>query len=156
MQEGGRRTLLVFRVRGAAVALDLEATIEVLRMVALTPLAAAGRVLLGVIDYRGLVVPVLDPAAPLGREPGPPGPNSNIVVARFEDRTVGILADEIEGLVEIGPGELCPREHVPALPADSCVGGAVRRPGGFILLLDGRALLAAESTREMRGGGKSK
>ena len=44
------RPLVSFKLRQAPYALELSSAAEVLRMVALTPLAGAGPVLLGVVD----------------------------------------------------------------------------------------------------------
>ncbi len=141
------RALLVFHVRGSAFAVDLASTAEVLRMVAVTPLAQSGPALLGVIDCRGRMLPIFDPASRLALERRPPGLDSKIIVVATAGHLLGLVCDEVEGLQEVAPEDLEARDDLlppgaPKLP--SCVIATVRRDAGLLLVLDVLELLSPE------------
>jgi purine-binding chemotaxis protein CheW len=87
--------LVVVRLQGIEHALPVEHVVEVLRMVAITPLAEAPPWLLGVIDLRGRVIPVVDMRRRLGMPQREPDLSTPILVVRSRSVTAGLVADEV-------------------------------------------------------------
>ncbi|MGY1822962.1 chemotaxis protein CheW [Geodermatophilus sp. SYSU D00079] len=107
----------LLRMAGVDVALPLSALREVVPCppeLAGLPAAAPG--LLGAVQLRRLVLPVLDLAAVLGR-PAPRRPGQVVVVAASDGQVLGLLADEVRGICQV--------------PADALV--AARTEGGGLL-----------------------
>ena len=142
-------TFLAFDVRGSRFAVDLAEVVEVLRMVAPTPLPGLPPDVLGVVDYRGAVVPLLDPARRLGLTPGAQGLDSKIVVCSSPAGLLGVVVDELRGLLDASEAECCAREALPipeGAGANALVRGAVRKADGLVLTLDlARLLTTAEA-----------
>ncbi|MCC6526108.1 MAG: chemotaxis protein CheW [Polyangiaceae bacterium] len=140
--------LLVFRVAGARLAADLGRVVEAVRMVAPTPIAERSPAVLGVIDYRGQVVPLLDVAPQLGLPQRRPGLDSKIVVALACGRLLGIVVDDIEGLEEVAPGAYQRRADLlptlESLAGRRVVDGTLRTAGELTLVLALDQLLAPE------------
>ncbi len=138
---------LAFDVRGSGFAVRLREVVEVLRMVAPTPLPGLPADVLGVVDYRGAVVPLLDPAPRLGLPPAARGLDAKIVVCVSPGGLLGIVVDELRGLVEAGEAEYRAREAMPipaGAGATALVRGTVRTAGGLALALDLERLLSAD------------
>lgn len=131
--------LLAFAASGQLLALELAHVVEVLRMVAPTPVSGAAADLLGVIDCRGTVVPLLDLAARLGLPLHAPGLDSRIVVVATRAGPLGLVVDRVDGLVWPGPGGFSPRQSLPfpgSTQASSLVAGALRSGDRLVPVLE--------------------
>jgi purine-binding chemotaxis protein CheW len=150
-------SLITFRQGMLDVGVKLEEVVEVVRMVALTPLADAPAHVLGVIDYRGTVIPLVDLGRRLGQAPARAGLDSKIVVVGHNGRQVGLVVDDVAGMLEVPDGAYCPRTAL-ALPdlvvARSWLQGAVRRDAGLVLVLDVAEILT--KVEELQGSARDR
>lgn len=71
-----------------------------------TPLAHSPRHVLGVINLRGTVIPVIDMALRLGLEAIKPTERSAIIVADICGQLVGLLVDNVSDMVTVTPEEV--------------------------------------------------
>ncbi len=87
---------LLLEVAGEHLSLPLAAVAEILRPRPLTRVPLAPPALLGVLNLRGAVLPVLSLARLLGRATNAPGPAARVVVASRPDGSrVGLLVDSV-------------------------------------------------------------
>jgi purine-binding chemotaxis protein CheW len=104
------KQLLTFEQRGEEHALPLLRVREVVEYGSVTRLPATAPWVLGVIDLRGRVVPVIDLAAKLGLGAGPSGPRRCIVLVEADvgepGVVVGVLVDAVLGVLELGDAEV--------------------------------------------------
>ncbi len=96
------------RLEGQDYAVPVGAVVEVLRLVALTPLPDAPEWMLGMLNLRGRGVPVLDLRRKLGLTPVEFGLDAAIVVVEDSGRTVGLVVDEVAEVVDIADNSLEP------------------------------------------------
>ena len=132
-----RRRALLLPVGADLYAVGLEAVREVLEPASLTRLPGAGRVVLGLLNVRGQVVPVLDTGvlldlAPLGRPVA-------VAVVRCSRGLAALGADDVPAAVTLGD-DLGPS----ALELGV---GRHRVPGGVATEIDLEALLNQERLR---------
>lgn len=59
-------------------------------------------VLMGVMNHRGQIIPLLDLRPVLGVKPSALGKEARIVVLKGQGRDIGLIAEEVAGLVDIG------------------------------------------------------
>src|SRR5947208_5594550 len=121
---------VLFRCGGHALALPMDAVVEVFRMVAVAAtLPRAPRHALGVVDCRGHLVPLVDLGARLGLSK-PRGEaalaNGHVLVVQDALGPVGYAVDEVSELVESVPETLA--------GTSTALGAVVR---GAIRLADG-------------------
>ena len=116
--------LVVFRLQGIEHAVPVGDVVEVVRMVAITPVAETPPWLSGVIDLRGRVIPVIDLRRRLGMVPREPDLSTPILVVEGNGVTAGLVADEV---VEV----LALAAEGPAAPAS-----AIRYGERLLLVLD--------------------
>lgn len=126
--------VLVFQVGDARCALPLDAVLEVVRAVRITPLPTAPAVIEGVIDVRGDLVPVLDLRARLGMAPVAVRPDHVLILARAADRTVAVRADAVEWIASLDASRLVPPERVAR--GIGYLAGVGRTPDGIVLVHD--------------------
>jgi purine-binding chemotaxis protein CheW len=106
-----------------------------------TPLPLSDPVLLGVINMRGTVLPVIDLARALGLSSGPlPAPRV-IIVLQDRGRTTGLAVDRVIGFAKIAKSAI----ESPPVIANHAAGVAIRalafENNVFMRILDPEALL---------------
>ncbi len=100
------QTYGLMRIGGALVALPVSAIREVvLGQAAYTPLAVTAQGLLGAVDIRGAIIPVLDLRSTLGLATQTGGVHF-IVIMRYEGCLIGLTVDEVVGIARPQPSDL--------------------------------------------------
>jgi purine-binding chemotaxis protein CheW len=105
---------MTFSVRGEPYALPLAELREVIRVERITPIPRAPAHARGLTSVRGRLVPVIDAAIALGGAPCPTGGAARILIVHHDHRPLGILVEEVAGLV-VASDETAPPRRL-ALP----------------------------------------
>ena len=127
--------LACFDVGGRIYGLDVMGVREIVRCQPTTPLPKAPRLIEGVIDLRGAVIPVVALARALGGSPSEPGPSERIAIVECDGMVLGLRVDAAVDVVRAHPSEL---EEPPALATASgydTVQAVVRRADGEPVLV---------------------
>lgn len=132
--------ILLVRVGGERYGIPLEALREIVRAVAITPLPGAPRVVEGVIDVRGQVVPVLNLRRRFGHPEKPLDPSERIVLVHAGERSAALRVDEAEGLAVLAPGAVEDARAV--TPGAEHVAGVAKLADGVVLIHDPAAFLS--------------
>ena len=148
-QPAERRQFLSFSVAGSDFAVGILQVKEILQYEVITRVPSVPASIRGVINLRGTVIPVVDLAVKLGLAATPVTPRTCILiveVALGSDRTVmGVLADAVSEVLELGDGEIDPPPPFGTRVAVDYLTGMGKVGKGFVLLLDiDRALSADE------------
>jgi purine-binding chemotaxis protein CheW len=98
--------LLVFDAGGRTYGLASKDVIELVRAVSITALPNGPRVVSGVIDLRGKIIPVFDMKVRFGQRATPVEPSDHFIIARAGRRTVAIRADRASKLANVRPEDL--------------------------------------------------
>lgn len=97
----------VFWLGRMQLALPITALKEVIPMGPLSTLPSEATCMLGAIDLRGLMVPVMDLRCTL--QPGlPPASTASVVILTHGGRLLGLAADGIVGVYEVPAGQVHP------------------------------------------------
>jgi purine-binding chemotaxis protein CheW len=132
--------LVVFQLHEHEYALPATRVVEVLRMVALTPVPEAPAWLPGVLNLRGFVIPVVDLRTRLGLPADAYALNTPIIVVNGRNRRLGLIADAMVDVVALTADAL---EHFERSAADQSVVVALAHTGNrVILVLDADRVLA--------------
>ena len=129
--------LLVFRLGDLTCAAELVRVREVLPTQAPTRVPGAPPAVAGLINVRGVLVPLFDGRRALGQSPTSDGA---IMLVEIAGRPVGFAVDEVVDLVTLGGGEWAERSELPGVDPRA-VRGVGRRDGQSFVVLDLDALL---------------
>jgi len=88
--------LISFEIAGQEFCIDIRAVREIRGWTAPTPMPNAPPYVLGVINLRGIVMPVLDLRARLGLGETTGTSRHVYVVVQHEDRVVGLMVDAVQ------------------------------------------------------------
>src|SRR5436189_2213983 len=98
--------ILTFRVGSEAFALDTQQVVEVTPWVHLRPIPHAPAYVVGLCQFRGDVVPVIDLARLLGPVLSEPRLNTRIIIVRLltdegGQRLLGLLAERVQDVKNV-------------------------------------------------------
>ncbi len=100
--------LLVLSLGAERYGIETVHVIDVLRLPELTRVPCTPPFLLGVINHRGRIVPVLDLQRLLGRAGSGATAESRVVTVEAGGMTFGIVAAAVAGSIRVGAGDLAP------------------------------------------------
>lgn len=148
--------LVVFSLDERYYALDLSVVERTERMVEVTPLPQAPEIVVGVIDVRGRIVPVLNIRKRFLLPERPAALTDQLLMARTARRTIAFIVDAVLGVMERSEHEII--EPASILPGIEYVKGVVKFADGMIFIhdLDGFLSLEEENALESTiGRGKT-
>ena len=123
-------------------ALALDCVQRSIRVIAFIPLPGAPAIVLGIIDLGGMVIPVINIRKRFNHPPRDFRLSDHLIIARTGKRTVALLVDETNGVVDGSPENIVPAGQI--LPGLVFVDGAVKLESGLILIHDLERLLSLE------------
>ena len=98
---------------------------------------------MGVIDLRGEVVPLIDMRRRLGMPSTAPDAFTVVIVISLGERRVGIVADRVNDVVALAPGEIRAMPAMNGSPDQRHFVAIASLEGRSVVLLDIEALLAS-------------
>ncbi|MFN3843802.1 MAG: chemotaxis protein CheW [Rehaibacterium terrae] len=114
---------------------------EVLRVPDILPLRGAAPAMIGMMNLRGQIVPVLDLAMRLGLPRQVPDETSRVVVLEEHGDTLGLLVRSVADVVSISDAAIESLSGPLALEGADVMTGIARRERSVTVLLDARRLL---------------
>jgi len=141
--------LLVFRLEGEAFGISVEPVHEILDPPEITPVPNAGPFAPGLVNVRGVVVPVLDIRHRLRMPPAAPGPTARIIVLEHvidgASCRLAFVADAVEDVIEAHAASLDRMPEIGARWPPACIAGAIRHGEDLVVLLDPAVLFAPDA-----------
>ncbi|MDP1535164.1 MAG: chemotaxis protein CheW [Rubrivivax sp.] len=134
--------LIIFTLDDQRYALPLPAVDRVVRMVAITPLPNAPDIILGVVNFQGRVIPVINMRRRFCLPEREIALTDQLVVAHTARRPVALAADAVLDVIACPAQSLIAAEEV--LPNIEYVEGVVKLADGLILIHDLDKFLSLE------------
>ncbi len=133
------REVVVFALAGQRYALPIGAVQEIQQIVAMSEVPGSTPGLVGMVDLRGEVIPVVDARRLLGMEPAPYALDTPMIIARAGSALIALVVDEVDDVVTLAPG--CVQAPGEVYEFADRLLGVCRLEGGFVFLLDPVRLL---------------
>lgn len=139
-QQGAAEQYLTFMLAGEEYGVDILRVQEIKGWDSATPIPNTPEHVLGVINLRGTVVPIVDLRRRFALESKELGATTVVVVLKVKgesgERTMGFVVDSVSDVYTV------PMEQIKAAPdlggslADTCVKGLATVDGKMVILLD--------------------
>jgi purine-binding chemotaxis protein CheW len=139
--------LVVFSLNHQRCALALAAVERVVRVVEITPLPNAPEVVLGVVNVRGRLLPVIDVRRRLGLPPREHLLSEQLILARLRARSVLLLVDSVAGLETVSAGQIVADTTI--LPSLPYLAGVAKLPDGLIVIHNLDQFLSLDEERAL-------
>ena len=138
---GDDRQVISFEVAGQEFCLDVGVVRELRGFSEPTPMPDSPSYVTGVINLRGVVMPVIDLRARLGFKDLEPAPRPVIVVAEVRGEAAGLMVDAVCDTYTVAPGDLTPPPAFSEYASDGVVAGVIKAGDKMIILLAPETLL---------------
>lgn len=107
-QSAGTEEFITFRVGEQEFCVEITSTREIRGWSQATRLPHSPDYIIGVINLRGTILPIMDLSARLGMGSKKPNERHVIIVVHIRDKTLGLLVDSVSDILDVGPDHLRP------------------------------------------------
>lgn len=108
----GSRELIAFRIGDQEFCVNIMSVREIRGWTPATALPHSPGYMMGVINLRGAVLPILDLSARLGMKPAEPTARHVIIVAQVRTKVVGLLVDAVSDILTVTDENIQPTPEV--------------------------------------------
>ena len=135
--------LVSLHLGGEAYGIAIDKVLEVILPSPVTPLPQGPVDILGLINLRNTVVPIVDLRLRLGLAASGETDETRIVVVNVRGRIIGLLVDGVNHVLRVDPQQLMPPPAAVGLGHAYLI-GLVNLESGPLILLDLERIFAAE------------
>lgn len=141
-EAGAVRTVVAFDVGEGCYGIAVDAVREVLKLPWISRLPRTPEFLLGVVNVRGRVLPVVDLRLVLAHGPKPSDRETRLVTVRRGEDELCLRVDRVHGLRELAADAIQPPPTIATGVPRELLVGQIEVDGRLLAVLDVPALLA--------------
>lgn len=141
--------IVCFKIGNEEYGIDILQVQEILKIPKITKLPKSKAHILGVIDLRGKVIPIID----LGKKFGIIADltrSSRAIVVDIDGRQVGLAIDSVSHVVKVDSGDIEPPPPVVKGISGKYIVGIAKLKSGFVVILDINQIFSAEELSTMQ------
>ena len=147
------KQLVSFKIGIEEFGVDILMVQEIIRLPAITPVPNAPKLIIGMINLRGRIIPVVDLRQRLhirGAATGGDGRKARILIVEIFEHVTGFIVDSVSEVMKVPVNDIEPTPHLLASNIDSeYIRGVVKMGGRLVILLDFRKILRPQEEREL-------
>jgi len=129
------RELIAFRLGQQEFCLDVMNVREIRGWTPVTQLPHAPSYMLGVINLRGTVLPIIDLSARMGFPPAEPSTRHAIMVVEIGKQVIGFLVDAVSEIFSGKDDDVQPTPQVASVATRNLIQGVIAGEGRMISIL---------------------
>lgn len=141
--------LVVMELSGESYGVDIGAVNTIIRMQEVTSIPRTPAFVEGVINLRGLIIPVIDLRKRFGLEVGEMTKASRIVVVEANNQVIGMIVDAVAETLRIPIEAIEPPSPVVVSVDSSYVRGVGKLEGRLLILLDLDKVLTSKEVESL-------
>lgn len=139
---GAREEFLTFRLGQEEYAIDILQVREIRAHEPVTRIADAAEFVMGVINLRGAIVPILDLRMKF-KLPRGTDASTVVIILSIEERLTGVVVDAVSDVVSLLPEQIRPTPQLSGSIDSSFIRGIAPVEGRMLIVADIAALLLA-------------
>lgn len=153
MQQEPIEKWLTFRLDGQLYGASILHTEQIISMMPITAMPEYPDYAKGVIELRGMIVPLIDLRMRFGKKETAYNEQTCIITARVDDDLIGFIVDEVDAVIDIDAQWISPPPIVSGNGTASYLKGIARVPAEagdrdkIVLLLDVTGILQRDEIR---------
>lgn len=142
-------TFVTFRLGSQTYALPITHVQQIIEMVTITPLPQVNPVVVGVFNFHGGLVPVVNMRRLLNLADQPPTLHTPIIMVNISSRLIGLIVDEVLNVLQRPAEEVVDPSNIllEEMGQTPLIQGLVREQDGSVLLLNPEQLLKPYSVK---------
>lgn len=104
--------LMTFRLDDQEYALPIANVVQVVRIVAITPMPEAPKIVEGAINVRGKVIPVIDIRKRFNLQAKPHDLNTQLLIAQIDSRMMALIVDVVSEVLAMPASNVEPPSEI--------------------------------------------
>jgi purine-binding chemotaxis protein CheW len=140
---------LTFNLAGEEYGVDILAVREIRGWSRVTRSPQTPEHLLGVLNLRGAIVPIMDLRLRFGLERESFGDNTVVIIVAVDERLFGIVVDAVSDVVDIDPAAIKPVPDMGAVVDTRYLKGLATHVERMVMLLDVEKLMRPEDVETL-------
>jgi purine-binding chemotaxis protein CheW len=140
---------LTFNLAGEDYGVDILAVREIRGWSRVTRIPQTPDYLLGVLNLRGAIVPIMDLRLRFGLERESYGDNTVMIIVAVDERLFGIVVDAVSDVVDIDPAAIKPVPDMGAVVDTRYLKGLATHVERMVMLLDVEKLMRPEDVETL-------
>jgi purine-binding chemotaxis protein CheW len=140
---------LTFNLAGEEYGVDILAVREIRGWSRVTRIPQTPDYLLGVLNLRGAIVPIMDLRLRFGLERESYGDNTVMIIVAVDERLFGIVVDAVSDVVDIDPAAIKPVPDMGAVVDTRYLKGLATHVERMVMLLDVEKLMRPEDVETL-------
>ena len=146
--------LVSFRIGNEEFGVDILVVQEIIRLPTITPIPNAPRFILGMINLRGKIIPVVDLRKRLritGRKPSQNDRKTRVLIVEMQSSVTGFIVDSVSEVMRVPLGDIEPTPNlvVSSIEAEY-IKGVIKLPGRLVVILDFHKILRPKEQKEVQ------
>jgi purine-binding chemotaxis protein CheW len=130
------REVLVFALGGEEYAVDILKVQEIRGYEKVTAIPGSPAYLKGVVNLRGIIVPVIDMRIKFGLADARYDNFTVVIILRVAGRVIGIVVDAVSDVIRLSPSEVKPAPALGSIVDSGFLAGLATQGERMILLLE--------------------
>ena len=148
----GQTQFISFAIGSDQYGVDIMAVREIKGWTEITPLPRQPDYVRGVLNLRGIIVPIIDLRCRFGQGLTAATPLHIVIIVQIGEKPIGLLADRVLDIVSVDPAQVKPVPRVANAQRLAFLAGLVTTEDTMIALIDLAHLLPThEGTESERG-----
>jgi len=139
--------LVGFVLAGRNYAVSLAAVERIVHVVEVAPLPKAPEIVLGLINFAGRIIPVVDMRQRFRLPAREVGLYDQVIIARTSKREIAFIADGVAGVIECPEAEITAAEKI--VPGLEYLQGVLKLKDGLIFIHDLERFLSLEEEKSL-------
>jgi purine-binding chemotaxis protein CheW len=144
--------LISFAIGDDQYGVDIMAVREIKGWTDITPLPRQSEYVRGVLNLRGVIVPIVDLRCRFGQGLTKATPLHIVIIVQIAAKPIGLLADRVLDIVSLDETQIKPVPKVAQSQRMSFLSGLITTEAGMIALIDLSNLLSAHMDEDAEGG----
>ncbi|OHD62827.1 MAG: hypothetical protein A2176_03025 [Spirochaetes bacterium RBG_13_51_14] len=136
--------IVCFKIGSEEYGIDILQVQEILKLPKVTKLPKSKPYIMGVIDLRGKVLPIVDLSRRFNMESSTVPENRRAIVVNFSGKRVGLGIDSVSHVIKVNSNDIEPPPPVVRGISGKYIVGIAKKDEGFVVILDINQLFSAE------------
>lgn len=138
------REFVTFRLNQEHYGINIQNVENIEKVLPITRIPYTLNYIKGVVNLRGIIVPVVDLRARFGLEKRPANDESRIIIVNLEDNKIGMLVDASSEVLQIAEEDIDASPNVNKEANNEFVKNIGKKNGRIIMLIDLHKVLGIE------------
>lgn len=127
--------VVVFSLNEKEYAIDVQHIVAIENMLHITRVPHVPKFIKGVINLRGVIIPIIDLRIRFGVEEANYNQNTRIIIVSLADKEVGLIVDEANDVMNIQIDEIESQPDVIGTEKQNYITGVVKQNNRLLILL---------------------